>query len=144
MALVSSTAVPPGFTPHSRKSPVTAPWEPIFARELTDAFQLGFVLAPAHCNSRGFLHGGVIATLADNAMGLSLGTALAARGERPAGGAVTTHLGVDYLGTAELGQWILIAPRVVKSGRSSGVVDALVTADGKPIARADATFRVLG
>ena len=140
---MSNAAVPAGFTPHSRTSPVTAPWEPIFARELADAFQLGFVLAPAHCNSRGFLHGGVIATLADNAMGLSLATALGARGARPAGGAVTTHLGVDYVGTAELGQWILIAPRVVKSGRTSGVVDALVTADGKPIARADATFRIL-
>ena len=64
-------AVPEGFASHDRKSPVTDPWEPLFARQRDGVVELGLVLRPAHCNSRGFVHGGVIAALADNATGLS-------------------------------------------------------------------------
>lgn len=143
---MSEPAPPPpaGFAPHSRKSPVTDAWEPLFAAREAEAVRLGFHLAERHCNARGMLHGGVIAALADNAMGLSLGAALAARGlENGVTGIVTTGLSVDYLGMAKPGQWVEIAPRVVKAAKGSGVVDALVLADGEPIARANASFRVL-
>jgi uncharacterized protein (TIGR00369 family) len=133
-------ALPPDFAVHTRTSPATRGWEPLYAATNTGVFRLGTVIAEAHCNSRGMLHGGVIATLADNACGLSLGLAL---GGRP-GSVVTTSLAVDYVGAAKLGQWLEVVPRVVKAGKSTGVVDALVTADGEIIARANATFRVLG
>jgi uncharacterized protein (TIGR00369 family) len=128
---------PEGFAPHYRKSPVTDPWEPLYSRKLEGAVQIGLRLGPAHCNSRGFLHGGVIAALADNAMGLSCGTLLPS-----VEGLVTVTLGVDYVGSASIGQWIQIEPRVVKAGRSMAFADALVTADGAVIARANAAFRV--
>ena len=137
------SAIPDGFEPHQRKSPVTDAWEPLYALRRPDTVKLGFVLAEPHCNGRGMLHGGVIAALADNAMGLSLGAALASSGPgEGVMGIVTTSLSVDYLGVAKLGQWIEIAPRVVKAGKSSGVVDAIISADGAPIARANASFRV--
>ena len=139
--------VPEGFAPHFRKSMVTDPWEPLFSRQLEEAVQIGVRLRDVHCNSRGFVHGGVIATLADNAMGLSLVKRLrAARQDAPdpAIGAVTVSLSVDYVATAQVGQWLQIEPRVVKAGRSLGFVDALVTADGDLVARANATFRVSG
>jgi len=59
------------------------------------------------------------------------------------GNVVTTALSLDYFGTSRLGQWLEIVPRVVSIGRSSGIVDAIVCADGEPIVRANATFRVL-
>jgi uncharacterized protein (TIGR00369 family) len=109
------------------------------ARTSTGVFELGVVVAAAHTNSRGMLHGGVIATLADNAMGLTLN--LSRGGQLK--GIVTTSLSVDYVGAAKLGQWLQITPRLVKAGRSSGVVDALITADGAVVARASANFRIL-
>ena len=129
---------PEGFAPHYRKSPVTEPWEPLYSRKIEGAVQIGLHLRQAHCNSRGFLHGGVIAALADNAMGLSCGTVLPS-----IEGLVTVSLGVDYVGSATIGQWIQIGPRVVKVGKSMAFADALITADGAVIARANATFRVL-
>ncbi|HEX7777420.1 MAG TPA: PaaI family thioesterase [Parvibaculum sp.] len=134
------TNPPPGYEPHSRKSPVTAPWEPLYARHGDDAIDIGFRLAEPHCNSRGLLHGGVIAALADNAMGLCYGIAYEkAFGVRAA--AVTVSLNVDYVASASIGQWIEVKPHVVKAGRSMGFIGALVTADGVTIARASATFR---
>ncbi len=135
--------IPAGFAPHSRKSPVTDPWEPLYSRRGDRVVELGAVLAAAHCNSRGLLHGGVIAALADNAMGLSFASARTADGSDAPGSIVTVSLSVDFTAVARVGQWMLITPRVLKAGRSMGFVDALVTADGTVIARASATFRVV-
>jgi uncharacterized protein (TIGR00369 family) len=133
------SAVPPdGFAPHFRKSPVTDPWEPLFSRQMEGAVQIGLYLREAHCNSRGRLHGGVIAALADNAMGLSCGKLLGS-----VQGLVTVSLAVDYVGAAKLGQWVQIEPRVLRTGRSMSFADALITADGALIARANASFRSL-
>jgi uncharacterized protein (TIGR00369 family) len=130
--------VPADFVVHTRSSAVTRPWEPIYARKREGSFQLGLIIAEPHGNSRGMLHGGVIAALSDNAMGLTLGHALGGEARL-----VTTALSVDYFGAGTAGQWLEIVPRVVATGKSSGVVDALVTADGVVIARANATFRLV-
>ena len=129
--------IPAGFVRHDRKSAVTEPWEPIFVRRTADAVQLAVRIAPAHCNGRGFLHGGVIATLSDNAMGLTAVQASAAAS------AVTVSLTLDYVQTAAPGQWLQVEPRVIRAEGRLGFVDALITADGRSIARANATFRIL-
>ncbi|MET0384674.1 MAG: PaaI family thioesterase [Polyangiales bacterium] len=129
--------VPAGFARHARHSAVTDPWEPIWARRTDSAIQLALRVGPNHCNSRGFLHGGVIAALADNAMGLSLGLALTGSS------AVTVNLSVDYVGGARLGQWLQIEPRVLRSGGKLGFVDAVITADDALVARCNATFRIV-
>jgi uncharacterized protein (TIGR00369 family) len=137
-AEMDSRAAPNGFAPHFKGSPVTEPWEPLFSRHLDRIVQLGLWVREAHCNSRGFLHGGVVATLADNAMGISC-----VAGHHAARSALTVSLSLDYVATAKIGQWLLIEPRVVRTGSTLGFVDALVTADGDTIARASATFRML-
>jgi uncharacterized protein (TIGR00369 family) len=126
--------VPEGFVRYERTSPLTAPWEPIFCRMHERSLQLGLRVAEPHCNGRGIAHGGLIASLADNAMGFSLALAL------QASNAVTTHLGVDYLRSVQRGQWLQFEPRVLRVGKKLGVVDALITADGEVVARANATF----
>ncbi len=127
-----------GFAPHFRKSPVTEPWEPLFSRRLNGVVELRFDVRPAHCNSRGLLHGGVLATLCDNAMGLSLATTL----EDPSPQIVTLNLTLDYLGSARVGDVVVITPRVLRAGGSVGFCDALVHGGEALIARASASFRV--
>ncbi len=133
--------IPQGFEPHFRQSPVTTPWEPLYSRQNDEVVAIGFRLAEPHCNSRGSLHGGVIAALADNAMGLSYVSAhRKIYGE--GSGAVTVSLNVDYVAAARIGQWIAVEPRIVKAGRSMGFVEATISADDTIIARASATFRI--
>jgi uncharacterized protein (TIGR00369 family) len=135
--------IPAGFSPHFRKSPVTDVWEPLYSCVEDEAVRLGFHVAAAHCNARGMLHGGVIAALADNAMGLSLGQALKHRQlAEGLGGIVTTSLSIDYVTSATAGQWVEIAPRVLKTARSTGRVDALITVNGVLSARAHAAFHI--
>jgi len=131
------SGVPPDFEPHLRHSPATDPWEPLYSRRRGDGVDLAFVVRPAHCNGRGLVHGGVLAALCDNTMGLSLGVVLGREASL-----LTISLAVDYLGSARIGDVVLITPRVVHAGRSIGTCDALATSDGRPIARANASFRI--
>ncbi len=140
---MSGPEVPDGFERHFRRSNLTDPWEPIYSRKIDDKLQIGLVLTEQHCNSRGFVHGGLIATLADNAMGLSSVFALANAGREVKGGLVTISLGVDYLGSAKLGEWMEIDPEPVKVGGSICFVRALVRANDTPVAMANATFKIL-
>jgi uncharacterized protein (TIGR00369 family) len=129
--------VPDGFSRHFRQSPITDPWEPLYSRRTEAGVTMGLVASPAHTNSRGFVHGGLIAALADNAMGLSCGQQLDG-----VSGLVTVNLAVDYLGSATVGQWLQVTPTVVKLGASLCFAQAIVSADGRPCARANATFKV--
>src|SRR5215831_18571627 len=129
---------PYDFEPHFRKSPVTDPWEPLYSRRRADGVDLYFDVRTAHCNSRGFLHGGVLAALCDIFMGLSLGAVIA----NPKANIVTINLVLDYLGSAQLGDAIVVEPRVIRAGSSIGCCDALVRCGDKLIARANANFSV--
>jgi uncharacterized protein (TIGR00369 family) len=131
-------AIPAGFTPHFRKSPVTDPWEPLYSRRGDRAVDLFFEVGAAHCNSRGILHGGVLAALCDNVMGLSLHAALG----KAQANIITINLALDYIGSAKVGEAVLIVPRVLRAGGNIGFCDALASCGDQPIARANATFRV--
>jgi acyl-coenzyme A thioesterase PaaI-like protein len=71
-------------------------------------------------------------------MGLSCGLGLDG-----ANGLLTVNLAMDFLSVARVGQWLQVEPSVVKRGRTLCFASALVTADGKPCARATATFQVI-
>ena len=68
----NAQSVPAGFKLHERTSPLTSPWAPIYRKVDDRSVHLGVYLREGHCNSRGLVHGGFIAALADNTMGLSL------------------------------------------------------------------------
>jgi uncharacterized protein (TIGR00369 family) len=135
--------IPSGFEPHFRKSPLTDPWEPLYSKRLADRIVIGLQTRQPHTNSRGLIHGGLIAALADNAMGLSCGQVLMAEGRKPEGGLVTVSMSTDFVGAAKLGQWVEFDTQYIKTGRTLCFAQAFVTADGEVIARADARFRVL-
>jgi uncharacterized protein (TIGR00369 family) len=141
------SVLPDGFTPHTRRSPLTDPWEPLFARNSGDQVELALQLRDAHCNSRGFAHGGLLCALADNAMGLSAVAAARTLSANPNhqgfGSAVTVSLNLDFIGSAQVGQWLVVTPCVLKTGKSLAFVESRICADGQLVARASATFRLL-
>ena len=130
--------IPEGFEPHFRKSPFTDPWEPLYSKKTDKAVIMGLRLAKPHTNARGLIHGGLIAALADNAMGYSCAHQMGS-----AASLVTISLAVDFVGSAQLGQWLAVEPEVIKTGSTICFAQSLIKADDVVIARADATFRVV-
>ena len=130
--------IPEGFEPHFRKSPFTEPWEPLYSKKTEKAVIIGLRLAKPHTNSRGLIHGGLIASLADNAMGYSCALVMGWTTSL-----VTISLAVDYVGSAEIGQWLAVESEVIKTGSTICFAQSLVKADDTVIARANGTFRVV-
>ncbi|MCB1413817.1 MAG: PaaI family thioesterase [Xanthobacteraceae bacterium] len=130
--------VPAGFARNPRRSPLTDPWEPIYWKEKPDAVILALRLAAPHTNARGLIHGGLIAAMADKAMGHSCSRKLGGTASL-----VTISLSVDYIGGARIGQWLAVDSEVLKTGSTICFVQCAVTADNDIIARANATFRAV-
>jgi acyl-coenzyme A thioesterase PaaI-like protein len=132
--------IPNGFTMHHRTSPLTVPWEPIYIKHDANSVILGIEARQPHTNSRGLVHGGLIAALLDNVMGLAAGHALRAQGI-DASGHITVSLAVEYLSMAKLGQWVTFEPSFVRPGKTLCFVEANAMADGEIIARGKSIFR---
>jgi len=135
---MNETQIPEGFERHFRQSPLTDPWEPIYSKLTPDALILGLWLAAPHTNARGFVHGGLIAALADKAMGHSCGHKL-----RGAHSLVTVSMSIDFISSAQIGQWLTVETDVIKTGSTLCFAQCFVKADGIVIARANGTFRVV-
>ena len=133
-----SPDIPEGFEPHFRKSPFTDPWEPLYSKRTEKAVIMGLRLAKPHTNARGLIHGGLIASLADNAMGYSC-----AEVTGWASSLVTISLSIDFTGTAEIGQWLSVESDVIRTGSTICFAQSLIKADDTAIARASGTFRVV-
>jgi uncharacterized protein (TIGR00369 family) len=134
---IMTTDVPEGFERHFRHSPLTDPWEPIYSKRAADAVIIGLRLATPHTNSRGLAHGGLITTLADNAMGLNCSVKLGGISRL-----LTVSLSIDFIGSAQVGQWLAVETDVIKAGGTLCFAQCFVTADGVNCARANATFHV--
>ncbi len=109
--------------------------------ELTDAApgraEISFEAGPQHVNLQGLVHGGILATLADTAMGLAVRTQL-----EPGRRHVTVNLAVEFLAVGRAGR-IVARGRTVKIGRQLGFAEAeVVDATERLLARARSTLSV--
>ena len=94
-------------------------------------------LRPEHMNPYGVVHGGIVYTLVDYAMGGALVTRLAA-GERCA----TLEIKINYLAAVSSGK-IRADATVIDRTTRIGVLEARVYADdGRPISVATGTFYI--
>lgn len=135
---MTASDIPEGFEPHFRKSPFTDPWEPLYSKKTDKVVIMGLRLAKPHTNARGLIHGGLIASLADNAMGYSCAQTMGW-----ASSLVTISLAVDFVGSAEIGQWLAVESEVIRTGSTICFAQSLIKADDAVIARANGTFRVV-
>jgi uncharacterized protein (TIGR00369 family) len=99
--------------------------------------EIAFEANPQHLNLQGLVHGGILATLADTAMGLAVRTVL-----EPGRRHVTVQLGIEFLSPGRPGR-ITARGRSVKIGTQLGFAEAdVMNADGRLLARAHSTLSV--
>jgi uncharacterized protein (TIGR00369 family) len=96
-----------------------------------------FEAADEHLNAAGTLHGGVLATLVDTAMGAAVRSATG-DGDVPA----TSQLTVTYLRPGKPGP-LEVTAQVRTRGEHLTVCDADVEQDGRDLVHAVATFALL-
>ena len=131
--------IPEGFEPIFRSSPYLELLGPIYNRKSESGLVIGLRVEQKHCNARNLVHGGVLSSLADIALGYNA----AFRGKEPVP-MVTASLNIDYAGSAKLGDWIEIEVDVQKVRRNMAFANSYFFVDSKRIARASAVFNVSG
>lgn len=131
--------IPPGFKPLQRTSPFNTLVGPLYTKGEGAMRTIGLHAADKHCNSRGIVHGGLLATLAD----LALGYTIAFLSDPPRS-AVTASLTIDYAGSAKVGDWLEVRTDVQKSGGRLTFANCYIHVGETRIVRASAVFAASG
>ncbi len=97
----------------------------------------GFLADERHGNKRGVVHGGMLATAFDVAMGNASWTA---SDQRPN---ATVQLTVQYVGALQLGEFASIRTEVVRATRSLVFVRGVMTVGDRIVATADGVWKIL-
>lgn len=135
------TAIPEGFRRLESMSPFHELVGPLWERRDANGLAIGFRVAEKHQNRRGIVHGGMICTLADFAMGYAASSAA-----DPPRKLVTTTLSIDFAGNAVPGDWVEARVDLYRPGRRVAFVDCFIWRMGERperIGRASATFLIL-
>lgn len=112
-------SLPPGFRLVAQTSGFADASGPWFEKIEGGRLIRGFLPGPRHANSHGIVHGGMLATFIDSAMGSTVFHVLERR-------CVTVRLSLDYLMPGRLGDWLQAEAEVVGHDENMAQVRARV------------------
>jgi acyl-coenzyme A thioesterase 13 len=135
----SDMEVPREFRPLFRTSPVLDLIGPLYCRGEGTNLVIGLRVEAKHCNARETIHGGMLATLADVALGYTMAFA-----STPPASLVTANLTVDFAGTAKIGDWLEAHVDVLRQGSRLAFANCYIAVGEQRIVRASAVFLVTG
>jgi acyl-coenzyme A thioesterase 13 len=134
---MTQSDVPAGFAPIFRTSPFLETIGPLYSAGSGATLVIGMRVEEKHTNARGTLHGGVLASIADIALGYGMATSTS-----PPTSMVTANLSVDFAGSAQLGDWIETSLDIQKIGSRMAFANVYFSVAGERIARASGVFLV--
>ncbi len=98
---------------------------------------LGFMADERHGNKRGVVHGGMIATAFDVALG---NASWSAAGDRPS---ATVQLNIHYTGALQLGEFAQVRCETIRATRSLVFLRGTMTVGDRIVATADGVWKIL-
>ncbi|AVR98429.1 PaaI family thioesterase [Pseudoduganella armeniaca] len=133
-----STAIPEGFERLKRGGPYMAGLGDLYLREDEERIVIAIRVAERHTNMRGIAHGGMLASLADTALGIGLTLSCEARHSF-----VTVSLTTDYLEAARPGDWLEAHVQVDRIGGRVAFAGCRLRVGEKAVLRAAGVFAVM-
>jgi acyl-coenzyme A thioesterase 13 len=133
--VVTMSDVPQGFEPIFRVSPISELLGPVYYKGKGYELSLGLRAQAKHANLRGSVHGGVLAAIADMALGYTLAFA-----QDPPMGLVTANLSIDYAGSAKIGDWMETRTDVQRQGGRLAFANCYIYVGDQRIVRASGVF----
>jgi acyl-coenzyme A thioesterase PaaI-like protein len=131
-----SDIVPPGWIVRPGKA-FNTHVGPFYQREDGDALACGFVTDERHGNKRGVVHGGMIATAFDVALG---NAGWQASGGKPS---ATVQLNIHYIGALQLHEFAQITIEITRATRSLVFLRGVMSVGDRTIATADGVWKIL-
>lgn len=110
---------------------------PLWSRREGDAWAYGMIASDAHVNATGAIHGGMLMSLADQAMSILVWEAM----ERTP--CATIQLDTQFLSAARPGDFIQARSHVLRKTRSLVFVQGTLEVGGKPILAASGIWKAM-
>ncbi|HEY0107259.1 MAG TPA: PaaI family thioesterase [Rhizomicrobium sp.] len=132
------SAAPPGFVETHLVDPFERHVGPIFETGEKGARRFGLRVDARHVNMNGIVHGGLLMTFADAALGQ------AAWDATDHANVVTLNMQSQFLGPARAGDWIEVAPVLVRRTRSLIFLRGDFAVDGAAVYSASSVWKILG
>ena len=139
---MTETAIPPGWILRPTKAfgthvgPFYRP--PAVPEGAPDPdLRCGFLADQRHGNKRGVVHGGMLATAFDVALGNASWTAA---GQKPC---ATVQLNVHFIGAVQLGEFVEMQAEVMKATRSLVFLRGTMRVGDRLVASADGVWKIL-
>jgi len=128
-----------GFSPYERTSPFLDLIGPLLSRSTDDGVEFALTVDERHVNARGSAHGGVLAALADVALGY--GTAFS---QDPPVRLVTASLTMDFAGAVRSGETVVARVDVHHRGHRIAFANCYLTSGDRRVVHASAVFANAG
>lgn len=130
---------PPGFKRFPAETGFIGANGPLWMLREGSIFRLGFGVEARHCNPLGVCHGGMLATFADMLLSIGAISLVPEVGRRflP-----TVSLQIDYVGPAQLGDWVDGEAQVLRTTRTLVFAQGLVRSNGVLALRCSGVFRI--
>lgn len=136
MNLQKPPGIPAGFVPFPLEEGFLDLVGPLYVCKRNDGTHVVAVRATeAHENRHGMVHGGMLATLADVAIGMNL-----ARVTGDVETTLTLNLAMDYIDVARAGDWLEAKVSLTKVAGRVRFGDCEITVHNRLVARGHATF----
>lgn len=134
------TKIPNGFNlipGNEQFTGLTGPWysKSISSEGTLKPRILGLLIQKKHTNMIGVVHGGLLVTMADTAMGYSL-----SRATEPPQKIVTVSLSSDFLRSPKEGDWLEAHVSILKVGNRMSYADCQLISNSQIILRSSGVF----
>ncbi|SLN29514.1 PaaI family thioesterase [Oceanibacterium hippocampi] len=129
--------VPPGYEPLTRVSPFVERIGPLYARRRDTGVVFGFRALAHHANTYGVVHGGMLMSFADEAIGAAVWHAVGKRR------CTTVSLSTDFVSSGRVGDWIEADVETTRQGRSMIFMRGRLHCDGRTILSVNGIWKLL-
>jgi uncharacterized protein (TIGR00369 family) len=130
--------LPEGFVRLRRGGPFMAGLGPLYVRRNDGKIVIALRIDARHTNMRGIAHGGMLATLADGALGIGLTLACDDKVSF-----VTVNLSTDFVAAAHPGDWVEAHIDIQRIGKRMAFANCYLQVNEERILRASGVFAVM-
>lgn len=110
---------------------------PMWTRRANDVREVGITIEARHGNHIGNAHGGLLMTLADNALGFAVMEAVGPLAM------ATVQLQIQFITAARPGEFIVCRPEIIRHARTLVFLRGLLSVGARTVASVDGIWKLL-
>lgn len=130
--------IPEGFKAVEHTGPFLSQNGPLYYKKVDGKPVLGLRIDERHTNMRGIVHGGMLVTLADSALGIVLYNS-----RTPPQPIVTVSLSTDFIESAWPGDWVEAHVDILRIGKRLAYANCYLQVGDRRILRASGVFALM-